>query len=84
MSTDPVRASRARAARSAGVAKRIGYSLFLGAIVVFAVGLLTEFSGTVSAVIVACLVVGSIVLLPGIIVGYGVRVAEREDRERGV
>jgi hypothetical protein len=34
-------------------------------------------------VIVAALVLGSITLLPAIILGYAVKAAEREDRERG-
>jgi F0F1-type ATP synthase membrane subunit c/vacuolar-type H+-ATPase subunit K len=35
------------------------------------------------ALIVAGLAVGSVLLLPSIILGYAVKAAEREDRERG-
>jgi hypothetical protein len=38
----------------------------------------------VVTVVVASLVAGSALLLPAIVVGYGVRAAEREDRQRDV
>lgn len=82
--TDPVRARRARIARWASLGKRAGYGLFLAAVVLFAVGLVGRFTGTVAVLIAVCLAVGSVVLLPAIIFGYAVRAAEREDRERGV
>jgi hypothetical protein len=47
-------------------------------VIAFAVG----FSGPPVAVITACLVAGSLLLAPAIIVGYAVKAAEREDRER--
>ncbi|HEV2768370.1 MAG TPA: hypothetical protein VGV63_11775 [Acidimicrobiales bacterium] len=81
---DPVRAQRARLAKLASRGKRVGYLLFLAAGVVFAIGLTTEFTAGVSAVVTTCLVVGSIVLAPAIILAYAARAAERQDRERGV
>jgi F0F1-type ATP synthase membrane subunit c/vacuolar-type H+-ATPase subunit K len=33
--------------------------------------------------VVACLIVGSAVLAPAIVLGYAARAAEREDREAG-
>lgn len=81
---DPVRAQRARLAKLASRGKRVGYLLFLAAGVVFAIGLTTEFTPGVSAVVTTCLVVGSIVLAPAIILAYAARAAERQDRERGV
>ncbi|MBW3645172.1 MAG: hypothetical protein KY441_06685 [Actinobacteria bacterium] len=81
---DPVRERRARLAKLASRGKRVGYLLFLAAGVVFAIGLTTEFTPGVSAVVTACLVVGSIVLAPAIILAYAARAAERQDRERGV
>jgi hypothetical protein len=35
------------------------------------------------AAVVACLVVGSAVLAPAIVLGFAARAAEREDREAG-
>ncbi len=84
MGLDPVRQQRARLSRLASAGKRLGFALFGLATVVLVAGLLTTFSDGVSAVVVACLVVGSLVLAPGIILGYATKAAERQDRERGV
>ncbi len=81
---DPVRGHRGQASQWAGLGKRAGYALFLVAIVLFLLAMLTEFSGLLAVSVIACLVLGSIVLAPAIVVGYGVKAAEREDRERGV
>ena len=79
---DPVRVARARAARLTAIAQRCGYSLWALAIAFFAAGLLVDFTGFVAAAVITCLVLGSVVLAPAIIVGYGVKAAEREDRRR--
>ncbi len=84
MGLDPVRRQRARLSRLASAGKRLGFALFGLATVVLVAGLLTTFNDGVSAVVVACLVVGSLVLAPGIILGYATKAAERQDRERGV
>lgn len=81
---DPVRAQRARVAAGVKAAKRFGYLLFLAAIVLFFVGLVVDLSSGLATAIVACLVAGSVVLLPAIILGYAVRTAEREDQARGL
>ncbi len=81
---DPVRARRARIARFVEVGQRVGYALFGLAIVGFVVGFAVGFDGAFVAVVVTCLVVGSLVLAPAIVLGYAVKAAEREDRERGV
>jgi hypothetical protein len=80
---DPVRARRARIAKLVQVGQRAGYSLFLGAIVLFVVGFASGFDGIVGSTIVGCLVAGSLVLAPAIVFGYAVKAAERDDRERG-
>jgi hypothetical protein len=79
---DPVRQRRAAIARWVAVAKRLGYAALLAAIVFFFVGLATSFpQWTVTATIVA--LVAAFVILPlPIVLGYGVRAAEREDRRR--
>lgn len=79
---DPVRRQRARAGRYARRATRVGYGLIGLAVVVFFVALAVDFNATMAAVIVALLVAGCVLLGPAIVVGYGVRAAEREDRER--
>ncbi len=83
-SPDPVVARRRRIARAADAAQRAGYLLFLAAIVCFFAGVLLDFPRALVSVIVACLVVGSIFLAPAIVLGYAVKAAERDDRERGL
>ena len=80
---DPVLARRARAARLAELGQRVGYGCYLVAVVVFVVGAATSFSGWIVVVVVAALIAGSVTLLPGIILGYAVKAAEREDRRQG-
>jgi membrane-bound ClpP family serine protease len=81
---DPVRARRARIARWVALGQRVGYGLFLAAIVLFVVGFAAGFDGWVGPTTIACLVVGSLVLAPAIVFGYAVKAAEREDRARGL
>jgi len=80
---DPVRARRARIARLTEVGQRVGYSLFAVAIVFFVIGFVVGYSGTLVAIIVSSLLLGSAVLAPSIVFSYGVRAADREDRELG-
>ena len=77
---DPVVARRLRMDRLATLGKRTGYSLLLVAMVAFIVGAVRGFTSVVVAIVVATLAGGSVVLLPAIIIGYGVRAADREDR----
>ena len=80
---DPIRERRARIARLAQTGKRIGYSLFGIAIVLFVVGFFTDFGSPIGPLITICIVFGSIVLAPAIVFGYGVKAGERDDRQRG-
>lgn len=73
---------RRQIARAVSVGKRLGYSLFGIAVVLFMIGFVIGFGGVTSA-IVAAIVVGSIVLAPAIVFGYAVGAAEREDRAEG-
>jgi hypothetical protein len=82
--SDPVVVRRRRLARLADRGKRAGYLLFGVAIVLFVVGFAAGFSAGVVTAVVAALVVGSLLLAPAIVVGYAVRAADREDRERGI
>jgi hypothetical protein len=81
---DPVLARRERIARFAALGKRIGYLALAIAIVAFFVGVATSFPQWTVAVTIAGLAVSSVVLPIPIVLGYGVRAAAREDRERGV
>ena len=82
VTADPVLLRRARIARAVSLGQRLGYLLFGVAIAAFGVGAIVDFSDGIVTVIVICLVVGSVVLAPAIVFGYGVKAAEREDRER--
>lgn len=79
---DPVRAQRARMAKAAATGKRVGYGLFGVAVVAFFVALAGGFPSGLVTTVVAALAVGSAVLAPSIVIGYGVRAAEREDPRR--
>lgn len=79
---DPVLVRRRRIARWADVGQRVGYSLFGFAVTLFVVAMLTDLPGALVTSIVVILALGSVVLAPAIVVSYGVRAADREDRER--
>jgi energy-converting hydrogenase Eha subunit G len=81
--TDPILRRRQRAAQLAKIAKRYGYLLWLAAVVIFFVALATGLPNVLTTMILVCMAVGSVLLLPAIVVGYGVKAADREDRERG-
>jgi len=78
---DPVAARRARIARGVRWAMRAGYGALLAAMVAFAVGLATGFGPPWASVTIACLVAACIILPVPIVLGYGIRAAEREDRQ---
>lgn len=80
---DPVVARRARIARVVGLAKRVGYLALLGAIGAFAIGAVTGFPTWAVTVVVVGLVVAIVVLPIPIVLGYGIRAAEREERGGG-
>lgn len=81
---DAVRAKRAKIAKYTLLANRVGYLFYALAIATFIIGFAVSFNGTVSAIVIGSLVIGSILLAPAIVLGYAVKAAEREDRERGL
>ena len=78
---DPVVVRRARIARWVALGKRVGYGLLLLAVVSFVVAAVTGFPSGVVTVTVVALVAACVVLPAPIVLGYGLRAAEREDRE---
>jgi hypothetical protein len=82
VTVDPVRARRQQVARLAVLARRAGWSFFGLAVVAFAAGLVVGLSGVVVVLVVGSLALGSALLLPAIIVGFGVTAAEKEDPQR--
>lgn len=80
---DPIEARRARYARIAKTGKRIGYTSLGVAIVAFFVSIAAGFPTWAVTVTIVGLVAACVVLPVPIVIGYGVRAAAREDRERG-
>lgn len=80
---DEVAAKRARIARVVGLAKRVGYLGLLVAVLAFVAAIVTGFADWAVAVSIAGLVVAIVVLPIPIIMGYGIRAAEREERGGG-
>lgn len=80
--TDPVLEQRARMAQLAAAGQRAGYALFGLAMVAFVAGFFVSFTGAVAWTVIGALVAGSVVLAPSIVLGYAVKAAAREDRER--
>ena len=81
---DPVRARRRQVAKYTLLANRIGYLFFALAIATFVIGFAISFNGTVSAIVIGSIIIGSVLLAPAIVLGYAVKAAERDDRERGL
>jgi hypothetical protein len=79
---DPVEQRRARIARAATVAKRVGYLALLVALGAFFVGLATDFPRWTVTASIAGLAAACVILPVPIVLGYGVRAADREDRRR--
>lgn len=77
---DPVVAQRARIARLVGIAKRIGYGALALALVAFVVALVGDFPEWAVTLTIAALVLAIVVLPVPIVLGYGIRAAEREER----
>lgn len=80
--TDPVLARRRQAAQLAATGKRLGYLLYGLAILLFALAMATGLPRGLAIATVVSLVAGSLLLAPSIVVSYGVKAADREDRER--
>ena len=80
---DAVVARRRRVDRLSRWGRRVGYSLLVVAVAAFAAGAVTRFTPGLVTVVTACLVATALTLAPGIVGGYAVKAAEREECERG-
>jgi hypothetical protein len=70
-------------ARLAAAGSRVGYSLVVAAVVAFVIAMLTSFDFW-GPVVIACLALTTVTLAPAMVLGYAVKAAAREDRERGI
>ena len=64
------------------LANRVGYVLLAVAVVVFFIAFAIGFTRRWPRIVVGTLIVGSVLLAPSIVLGYAVKAAERDDRER--
>ena len=78
---DPVVARRAHIARVVRYGQRAGYAALLVAVVSFVIAAATDFPAVAVDISIAALVAGIVILPVPIVLGYGVRAAEREERE---
>lgn len=80
---DPVRVRRAQIAKWTLLANRVGYLFVALSIALFVIAFAVGFSSTMATLVIISLVIGCVLLAPSIILGYAVKAAERDDRERG-
>ena len=79
---DPVLARREAVARWAKLAQRVGYLLFALALVLFFIGFATrDFTSGIVTGLEVCLIGGSVLLAPSLVIGYAVKAADRADVE---
>lgn len=78
--SDPVLERRERIRGLVNFGKRVGYGLFLVAIIGFVVALITGPTSLLVGIVVGSIAVGSVFLAPAIVFGYGISAAEREER----
>lgn len=80
--SDPILQQRARIRHYVVLAQRVGYGAMVLAIVFFGVGAITNFPDWTVVSTVTTLVISIAILPIPIVLGYGVRAADREDRQR--
>lgn len=77
---DDVLERRARLKRITSVGQRSGYGLYVGSLICGAIGIRWGYTPLLSTLIAVALVVGSMLLAPTIVMGHGIKAAEREER----
>jgi hypothetical protein len=82
--SDPLLERRARMAKLAEVGQRVGYAAILVAVVAFAWALIADFPAGATTTVVVAMALATVTLAPAIVLGYAVKAAEKEDRERGL
>ena len=78
---DPIVARRARIARAVRYGQRAGYAALIVAVVSFVVAAATDFPAVAVDLSIAALVAAIVILPVPIVLGYGVRAAERDERQ---
>lgn len=78
---DPVRVERAKIANLVSKGMRAGTALYVLASTIFFIGFATGFTRPQTITIVVLLVIGSMLLAPAMVFNYGVKAANRADRD---
>jgi hypothetical protein len=81
--TDPVRERRRRLAKWTMLANRVGYLILALAMALFVMAFLFGFSPTMATLIVVFMLVSFALLAPSIVLGYGIKAADRDDAQQG-
>ena len=81
---DPVLARRAVIKKWTLLANRVGYLFVALAMALFFIAFAVGFSSVMATLVIIAFVIGCVLLAPSIIVGYAVKAADRDDRERGL
>jgi membrane-bound ClpP family serine protease len=81
---DPVRARRAQVAKWTLLANRVGYLLLALAVALFFIALVVGFNGLMATLVIVTMIASFVLLAPAIVLGYAVKAADRDDRERGL
>ena len=66
------------------VANRVGYLLLALAVALFFIALMIGFDSTMSTLVIVTMIAAFVLLAPSIVLGYAVKAADRDDRERGL
>lgn len=80
---DPVLAQRERVRVLVSYGIRSGTALFGLATTLLVLGLLVGLNSVITGLVLACIIGGSLALAPALVFHYGVKAADREDREAG-
>ncbi|MGB2756369.1 MAG: hypothetical protein WBD02_01755 [Acidimicrobiia bacterium] len=80
VSRDPVTLRRNRIARRVAVSKRIGYICLLVSCISVAIAIPTDLPRPLITIAILSLAAACVILPLPIVLGYGVRAADREDR----
>lgn len=79
---DPVLVKRARIKKWTLLANRVGYLFVAASMALFIIAFAVGFSPLMASLVMISFVAGCVLLAPSIILSYGVRAADREDREQ--
>lgn len=81
---DPVLVKRAKIAKWTLLANRVGYLFVALAMALFVIAFAIGFGSVMATLVIIAFLIGCALLAPSIILGYAVKAAYREDRERGL